>query len=92
LEIVALFNQERPDLLEQTDLTPVLEVPMNGAITAIDPWDMIPLTAGPHTENDSVQHSPPVDAFSTGRLGRFIFQQQGFDAFPKFIGYFPQDW
>jgi hypothetical protein len=70
----------------------MLEVPMKGAITAIDAWDMIPLTAGAHTKNDSVQHTPSVDAFSTRRFRWFIFQQQGFDPFPKFIRYFPQGW
>jgi hypothetical protein len=89
-QVVALFDNQRPDLFEQTDLTPMLEVAMNGPVTAVDPRDMIPLAAGAHSKNDSVQDSPTINSLPTSRLSWVGLLHQRLDAFPQSVGHFPQ--
>jgi hypothetical protein len=68
----------------------MLEVAMNGAITAIDSRDMIPLTTGTHSKNDAVQDAPSINAFATGWFDWVNLFYQWLDAFPQSVGHFPQ--
>jgi hypothetical protein len=91
-QVVALFDDQRPDLFEQTKLTPMLEVAMNGPVTAVDPRNMIPLTAGTHSKNDSVQDAATIDSLPTGRFSWVGLLHQRLNAFPQSVGHFPQGW
>src|SRR5579859_1527738 len=89
-ELITLAHQARPQLLEQSDFTPMLKAAMDRTVVAIDAWDMVPLTAGAQMKNDPIQDPPPIHPLPA-RPRRWIKPpQQWFNPFPQFIRNFPQ--
>ena len=86
---VAFFQQDRPQLDENIISHPGLKPPMNRAIVAKRLGQMIPLTSGPHPEDDAVDGLAKVNTTSTGRFGWVGFSQNRLQALPGGIGNFP---
>lgn len=62
--------------------------------SAVNPRSVsaVPLTAGSHTEDNRVQSSPQVDAFSAGVFGRVVLLDNWLYLVPQFVWHLPNCW
>jgi hypothetical protein len=88
-EFVALGDQHRPDLLEDAPLDPALEPVVDRALGAEPLGELAPLAAGPHPEEDAVEHLPPVSDPASGRLGGPELHEDRLDPLPQRVGDLP---
>jgi hypothetical protein len=89
-QFVTLRDQLRPEFLEEAHRTPVLKAAIDGTVISVHPWEMIPLTARAQPKEDRIEDAPPIYGRATGGGGWIQPFQQRLDAFPQFIGHFPQ--
>jgi hypothetical protein len=89
-QLIALFDQARPEFFEETDLTPILKAAVDRAVIPVYAWNMIPLTASAQSKDDCIQHSPPIHPRATGDRNGFQSPEHRLDPFPQFVGNFPQ--
>jgi hypothetical protein len=88
-EFVALGDEHRPDLLEDTPLDPPLEPVMDRALGAEALGQLVPLAPAPQAEDDRIEHFPPVGDPASGRfLGPELLEDR-LDAPPQFVGDLP---
>jgi hypothetical protein len=91
-QLVALLDQQGPDLLEDAVAAPPLEPAVHRAIVAILLGQLVPLAAAAEAEDDAVEGRPPVDpAPATVLLGRRrgVFEQDRLDPLPEGVGDLP---
>jgi hypothetical protein len=86
----ALFDQARPEFLEETSLTPILKAAVDRTVIPVHSWNMIPLTAGAQSKEDRIEHSPPIDWRATGDRRWFQSPEHRLNPFPQVVGNFPQ--
>ena len=88
-DLVALPDQDRPDLLEDAARDPALEPVVDRALGAVTLGQPLPLAATPHPEEDRIEHLPPLgDAASGGLLGP-EFLEDRLDPLPQLVGDLP---
>jgi hypothetical protein len=89
-QLITLLDQARPEFLEETSLTPVLKAAVDRTVISIHAWNMIPLTTRAQSENDCIEHTPPIDWRATGDRRWFQSPEHRLNPFPQVIGNFPQ--
>jgi len=89
-QLIALFDQARPEFLEEASLTPILKAAVDCTVIPIHTWNMIPLTARAQSEDDRIEYSPPIHARATGDRRWFQSPEHRLDPFPQVVGNFPQ--
>jgi hypothetical protein len=89
-QLIALFDQARPEFLEETGLTPILKAAVDRTVIPVHAWDMIPLTAGAQSKDDRIEHAPPIHPRATGNRRWFQSPEHRFNPFPQVVGNFPQ--
>src|SRR5690348_2238810 len=62
---------------------------MDGALGSELAWQLLPLAARAHAEEDAVERLTPVGVVSAGGLGRPEFLENGQHTFPEGVGHFP---
>lgn len=88
-EFVALGDQDRPDLLEDPAGDPPLEPVVDGALGTEAFGQLVPLAPAAETEEDRVEHLPPVGNPAPGRfLGPEVLED-GLDPQPQGVGDLP---
>ena len=87
-QLIAFFQQDRPQLDENSIFHPALKPPMNRAVIAKHLGQMIPLAPGTHPEDDAVDGIAKVNTASTGRLRWIGFGQNRLQTFPGERGSF----
>jgi hypothetical protein len=79
---IALFDQARPEFLEETGLTPILKAAVDRTVISIHAWNMIPLTTSAQSEDDRIEYSPPIHPRPTGVRRWFQSPEHWLDPFP----------
>jgi hypothetical protein len=91
-QLVALLDQESPDLLEDAVSAPPLEPAVHRTVVAILLGQSVPLAAAAEAEDDAVEGRAPIDPIPAAvLLGRRwgVLQQDRLDPFPQFVGDLP---
>jgi hypothetical protein len=91
-QLVALLDQQGPDLLEDAVAAPSLEPAVHRAVVAELLGELVPLAAATETEDDPVERRPPVDPLAAAvalRRRRGVLPEDRLDPLPEGIGDFP---
>lgn len=91
-QLVALLDQQGPDLLEDAVAAPPLEPAVHRAVVAEPLGQLVPLAAAAEAEDDAVEGRPPVDPVPAAvllRRQRGVLQQDRLDPLPQLVGDLP---
>jgi hypothetical protein len=89
MQLVAMLQQQDPNLNEDTALHPELKPAMYARVVAELPGQSIPLATAAQLINNAVEALPPIDHLAAGFLARPELLQDRFDQRPQAIVDFP---
>src|SRR5215471_284216 len=84
--------QNGPNLGEDSQGTPALEVPMHGAVVAKLFGQLVPLAAGAQAKDDTVEHPAQIDPSMPFGLGRIDLIEDLLNERPHIVRDFPNGW
>src|SRR5205807_8816543 len=84
-QLIASFDEGRPNPLHNPAGAPALEPVMDGALGAELAGELFPLATGAHPEEDPIEGGPPVGGPASGRLLGPELQEDREDPLPQGI-------
>lgn len=91
-KFLTIFDQRCPDPVQDAQLYPALEGAVDGAVVGKFFGQLVPLAAAAHTEDDSVQCRPRIDAFAASVFRRIVLVDNRSYLVPQFVRYLPDRW
>ena len=91
-EFLTILDQHCPYPVQQSQVYPALKGAVDRAVVGEAFGQAVPLTSSSHTEDNRVQSSPQVDAFSARVFGRVVLLNNWLYLVPQFVWHLPNCW